>query len=496
MEMIVRGNLKITYENSSKDEITKVENFLDSFRFLFLDYIDSESQQEYVINIDDFDSFLINIIKAILNNDDFNSLLGETNTLMAEYIDLIVCLKEIKPFFPMDHPQFLAETIWFIVSCSYFAGDIDKIKDFIFNFNDEEKGKVFSWLRDKERYPTYNWLLDTMLYMLSEYDSSFFDNIDLFFSKMLKEEISSQSNLYYINDVTNEVKLAKCSTDEFEDKFFDFLSVIDAPKEWKDLYYRMKRENRLVFVEVENYSERTADHRYIREENGLGIIKVTHDGSVRIFLNFVHEFFHFIADYYSLDISWSLLEFLPIYFERVAAKYLVRQGFGEDIINYIVNRREQNNFDIFRANVEILKDLITYKNNGEITREEKIAPWIKYYQLTHKVHLELLKLFKDNNIPTDELEILINDIDYESAFDESIDANTELFLEEGIELIDGFQYQVGSYLANALLKRDSEILYDERLVNLCERLGSFNLSSIVEFLDIPEVFETVKKKKL
>ena len=114
-----------------------------------------------------------------------------------------------------------------------------------------------------------------MLYMLSEYDSSFFDNIDLFFSKMLKEEISSQSNLYYINDVTNEVKLAKCSTDEFEDKLFDFLSVIDAPKEWKDLYYRMKRENRLVFVEVENYSERTADHRYIREENGLGIIKVT-----------------------------------------------------------------------------------------------------------------------------------------------------------------------------------------------------------------------------
>ena len=130
MEMIVRGNLKITHENSSKDEITKVENVLDSFRFLFLDYIDSESQQEYVINIDDFDSFLINIIKAILNNDDFNSLLGETNTLMAEYIDLIVCLKEIKPFFPMDHPQFLAETIWFIVSCSYFAGDIDKIKDF------------------------------------------------------------------------------------------------------------------------------------------------------------------------------------------------------------------------------------------------------------------------------------------------------------------------------------------------------------------------------
>ena len=58
------------------------------------------------------------------------------------------------------------------------------------------------------------------------------------------------------------------------------------------------------------------------------------------------------------------------------------------------------------------------------------------------MHLELLKLFKDNNIPTDELEILINDIDYESAFDESIDANTELFLEEGIELIDGFQYQV------------------------------------------------------
>ena len=35
MEMIVRGNLKITHENSSKDEITKVENVLDSFRFLF-----------------------------------------------------------------------------------------------------------------------------------------------------------------------------------------------------------------------------------------------------------------------------------------------------------------------------------------------------------------------------------------------------------------------------------------------------------------------------
>ena len=59
-----------------------------------------------MINIDDFDSFLINIIKAILNNDDFNSLLGETNTLMAEYIDLIVCLKEIEPFFPMDHNRY------------------------------------------------------------------------------------------------------------------------------------------------------------------------------------------------------------------------------------------------------------------------------------------------------------------------------------------------------------------------------------------------------
>ena len=112
------------------------------------------------------------------------------------------------------------------------------------------------------------------------------------------------------------------------------------------------------------------------------------------------------------------------------------------------------------------------------------------------MHLELLKLFKDNNIPTDELEILINDIDYETVIDESVDVNTELFLEDGIELIDGFQYQVGSYLANAILKRDGEILYDERLISICERLGSFNLSSIVKFLDIPEVFETVKKKKL
>ena len=123
----------------------------------------------------------------------------------------------------------------FIIACKFFdcKTQFDELSNFLKYRSDKEH--IFEWLKQTQRFNTYNYLLEITLNNLKEYDFYFFDNIDEIFSKMNEKNFD-----YVISSKNSNYKLQKLSLEDLENIFFGFLDKIKAPKEWKEMYIDLK----------------------------------------------------------------------------------------------------------------------------------------------------------------------------------------------------------------------------------------------------------------
>lgn len=414
--------------------------------------------------------------------------LNQPELLPALYIQLLIKKESIDGETLIQlNDNITDDMLWFMVACKFFdcKTQFDELSNFLKYRNDKEL--IFEWLKQTQRFNTYNYLLEIALNYLKEYDFYFFDNLDEIFSKMNEKNFD-----YVISSKNSNYKLQKLSLEDLENIFFGFLDKIKAPKEWKETYIDLKNNNRIIFEESKDGKDNS---KCFIDDDGIRKIKVTTNGTVNDFISFVHEFIHYVSLQKDMP-PFSLLEFPSIYYERVAAIYLIDIGFDENIIKSVIENRNKNNFGKYYDLFGILLDMCRYNKKGNIIREDKVELLKKATEATNECVENLINIFLEAGKPIDELQsLIIKDYDFGKEVDNECDYYTKEFIKNGLLVLDGYQYLTDSYLADSVLEKEDDDTILDKMVFITENLSDFNIETISKYLGIEDAFTKKSKRK-
>lgn len=495
MNCIKMGYINLQYDESITD-IERIKKIIKLNEFLFSDYkdktisfVEQNTSDDNVVYVNNFDEFFDNLLKQLLNDTKFIFSLNQPELLPALYIQLLVKKESINgETFIQLNDNITDDMLWFVLACKFFdcKTQFDELSNFLKYRNDKEL--IFEWLKQTQRFNTYNYLLEIASNYLKEYDFYFFDNLDEIFSKMNEKNFD-----YVISSKNSNYKLQKLSLEDFENIFFGFLDKIKSPKEWKEIYIDLKNNNRIIFEESKDGKDNS---KCFIDNDGIRKIKVTTDGTVNDFISFVHEFIHYISLQKDMP-PFSLLEFSSIYYERVAAIHLINIGFDENIIKSVIENRNKNNFGKYYDLFGILLDMCRYNKKGNIIREDKIELLKKATEATNECVENLINIFLEAGNPTDELQsLIIKDCDFGKKVDDECDYYIMEFIKNGLLVLDGYQYLTDSYLADSVLeKEDDDNTIFDKMVFITENLSDFNIETISKYLGIEDAFTKKSKRK-
>ena len=495
MNCIKMGDINLQYDESITD-IERIKKIIKLNEFLFSDYkdktisfVEQNTSDDNVVYVNNFDEFFDNLLKQLLNDTKFIFSLNQPDLLPALYIKLLVKKESIKGETIIQlNDNITDDMLWFVLACKFFncKTKFDELSNFLKYRNDKEL--IFEWLKQTQRFNTYNYLLEIALNYLKEYDFYFFDNLDEIFSKMNEKNFD-----YVISSKNSNYKLQKLSLEDLENIFFCFLDKIKAPKEWKETYIDLKNNNRIIFEESKDGKDNS---KCFIDDDGIRKIKVTTDGTINVFISFVHEFIHYVSLQKDMP-PFSLLEFPSIYYERVAAFHLISIGFDENIIKSVIENRNKNNFGKYYDLFGILLDMCRYNKKGNIIREDKVELLKKATEATNECVENLINIFLEAGNPTDELQsLIIKDCDFGKKVDDECDYYIMEFIKNGLLVLDGYQYLTDSYLADSVLEKedDDDTIFD-KMVFITENLSDFNIETISKYLGIEDAFTKKSKRK-
>lgn len=493
--------IKIEYDNSFTSDINRIFKIIENNQILFSDYknktivlgTEKEFNGETSILVNNFDGFFGDLLKQLLENKEILNALNNPDLLPALYLQLLIKndSENEKNSVSKDN-IFNVDILYFLSACKYynFNEQYEEMLTFLKYRNDSDK--ILNWLKESERFNTYNYVLKIIFDYLREYELDLFNNFNDILSKITKYTMDSA---IFLGNNKISYKLPLESSSNIDIMFINFLKSIKAPKEWIDIYKRLKEENKITY-EINNDGKDYS--KYYIDEDGERKIKISTDGSIKSFISLAHEFAHYIS-YKKGDPLVSSSEFPAIFYERLAATYLEKIGYGENIVKYVMVDRKNNNFDIYSCLISLLEDICKYSKTGIVRREEKIAYEKEKNNCITKCQRELLKILETENIKIEELELLkTNDNDIEKAVDEECDYKILTFAKKGLEVINGYQYLIGSYIVDKLMENiDEEVLSNMEYIT--NNLSQFNINGILKTLNIEGIFSSeeteIKKKK-
>lgn len=317
---------------------------------------------------------------------------------------------------------------------------------------------------------------------LKEYDLSFYNHLG---------DVTLTSTSKVLNNAISEEQLYQLegmSPSEAEVALLDFLDKIHAPEEWKKTYYDLKSKNDIIYEQ--QIDDIDNSESFLDKDDGRRKIRVTNNNTVETFIRLVHEFMHHISNTSTgKEIPFSLREFPSLYYERVAAIYLISIGYDENIIKAVIEDRNQKNVKLYKSLIGIMVDIIRYNNKGPITIEEKIEFIKKLDEEVKKETRTLIGDFKEAGIDTTELEYLVaQQINYEEEVKNDCDARILEFTRDGLLILNGYQYLTDSCLAEKLIEK-SDSKTPEKMIYVTNHLADFTIDTAIKYLDIQEALQ-------
>lgn len=478
MKSITIDGINIKYTDSYLKDIDRIEKIIERYSFLFsyfgyfnliLDNKDEKDDSGF--HIDDFDSFFDNFFMRLTQNEELKVLLKENAIPILYYAKLVKKAGvEDNSFFDLDG---LDENLLYLAVALKRFKLPEQFKEFSSFLKMSNEEEILGWVKENERYNVYNFLCKTALSSLKVNDSSFYDNLQDLYVKFF-EEFSNENYSFIEHKNTN---LNKLSFEDFVKLFLEFLDYIGASS-WKEEFVTLLQENRIIFEEMNEDNE----SKYFMDDDGVTKIRVSNDGSLSSFTSLAREFAHYISCE-NKNPAFLLLEFPSIYFENVAADFLIKKGFGDDTLKNVLYSRDLDNKRIFSCLSPFFIDLMIY------LKERAITPQILY---------EYYGNLGDNSSHEEK------DKSKESEFsslkkilDTSIDSKITFYVENGSFFFDGCQYLFGTLLSYNCLDNYNEKT-NKDMVRITENLDKYDVLGIIDYLNTHNfTFDDsyVKKKK-
>lgn len=488
------GTIEIVYNQELESDIERIVKIIELNSSLFagyqnktLDLTNTKESTENRINVTDFDYFFDNLLMAYLNTEDIKESLKTPELLPALYTQMLIKEQQEKDqseiFLEVTFPE---DILLFLVASKYYDLNTQFHEFSYFIRYHNNKKEIMDWLKESQRFPTYNYLLDIATNYLKENDPSFFNHMKEIIKKatsdnfdLIKSKSKSKKNL----------KIDSMNAEELERTFIDFLEAIKAPAEWKEIYTYLKENNLITYTNEKHQSA-------VIMENGIRQVIVSDDNTLDTFISLVHEFVHYVAiEKSNNNMPFSLREFPSLYFEKIAAIYLVSIGYNEDIVENTIKTRNDNNYNLYKGLFGIITDILRYNKKGPITLEEKADFNRQVDQILVTTISDLNQILKDAGADSKTLEALEPKvIDYEEAAKEMCDFDISMFIQKGLLVLNGYQYLTDNQLAEAVIDKGNEETTD-KMIYVTENLGEFDIDKIISYFELESIYEEEGNKE-
>lgn len=495
MNTIRVKNIEIRYDDTQNFQIDYIKSVISNNYDLFSIMLGESkiislipTNEDEVVYISDFDQTFYKAVNTIFNNEENNSLLDNKDLLPAFYIESLVrrspgnYMSLVKP-----NPNVNDEMFYSLIAYIYFAktGTFDDFVNYLKNKAD--LNMILDWLQKETRFDAYNYLLEFTINHLKEMGFNFLDDISDITNIMLNQLTSNNISQ------ENEIKLPSMTIQKLDSLFYEFLKSINAPDSWKQIYEDLKTSGRISF---ENQVDNIDNSMCYRDENNILRILISTDGTIKCFCSFVHEFAHYVSMQNSVKLSqFSISEFPSIFFEKLSAEFLKAKGYEADVIDKITKDRTQNNLEIYMSLSSLFSDIIRFIKKGPISKSEKVELWENHFRIIQGTKEQIAKLMKENGdeVDSDFLEIPKIDISYE--VDKECDSLINSFIQNGLLLINGYQYILDTYLAEKLLKKsndDGTII--QGMIDVTNNLSNMSLQTVLLEFSMQDLFCDTQEK--
>ena len=474
MKTLNTNYIVIEYDQDKEDEAKRLKEILDKNEMFFSEFLNAypiirisnsnepltDKETLEVESIDELKELLVILIPYYINKlnvkGDDQSLITFLKILLAnkykafENYNINITEEQL--------PMYI-ESIYSLVSIDYYETP-EEVVDSLFNMNKDEKKKLFEYLNQKYRNNLLNELLqDQVRYLteVSEYkqqDNFEIDNIDELLKQTTQEMLSIN-----LNDQEN-VKMPSLTEKELDNLIVEFLIKIDPSLKWLKEYEEMKKNNQIKPGEAWNCAN---------EDQWVINTKLTH--TIEDFRCFIHEFIHYITVKNQKEevLPIATKEFPSIYFETLAIKFLEEKGYSKDVINYMLNERnewtEENVYNLYL----MLGLLSNYLTNEEITLENEVERRLQIPDELKRKIPEDLSFFYD---------ISLQSINY------SFDIANGYFLLYPESIYEEYPYITGTYLADRAVEvteKDPMFIYD--MLSITDNLETTNPKDIIDLIN-------------
>ncbi len=483
------GDIEIIYSNSQKQYIDDIKRTIENNYQLLLSCLDESKTLDISDDESNFNDMFYIIINGIYNNDSIKETFNNKDYIPAIHIQALIRKKEnLGTSIVEKDTEMSDELLSTLIAYKYFSvnGTFNDFVDYL-KVRDREE-EIFKWFHSFAKWSTYNSLLDVTSSILKQMDDNFFEQMNSLMSVWINDKLEKA----YMH-IKNNNEYCKITKEEFDQLFYEFLSYINAPVEWVNIYNELKEKNLIIVKEDNDIS------MCFRDTDGIFKILINSQENIGSFCDFVHEFIHYISNLQGLFVSnLSIIEFPSIFFEVVAAMFLKEKGYDSEIVNRVVAYRENNNFSIYIAMQTLFVDLMRYIKHGEISKNDKLAllkSQVVSLNLARKKMLELLTSLGEKIDDLSEYEEL--NFDIEKMVEEDCDSLIDEFIENGLMVINGYQYLLGTYLAEQVLeKNNNDGMVMQKMIDVSNNLKNIGVGDILKLFDIESVLNDKNVKKL
>lgn len=490
MSYIKVKDIKICYDDSTKQTVDYIKTIIINNYDLFLILLGESktislvpTEEVGAVYFANFDDAFYEGVDKFFNNESNKFLFEDPKSLAALYIETLI-RKNDNSEMPLVQPNanFSDEMLYSFVAYVYFM-KTSKFDDFVNYLKDRKDiDKILEWLKTETRFDAYNLLLEITINYFKQYDFDFLDSV----SEMV-DIIASQLVSSFSQHQEKDVELPLLTVLELDNLFNEFLKFINAPKSWRDVYVELKSSGKISF---EKQIDDIDKSKCYTDDNGVLRILISTDGTITAFCSFVHEFIHYISMKELAPIHFSIEEFPSIFFEWLSAQFLKSRGY-KDVIDKVVINRNKNNFGIYMSISPLFNDISAYIKGGPITKSRKIELLEKNLKAFQETKEKIVRLLEASGEHVDENIFELPVFDIPKKVDEECDFLIDGFIQNGLLVINGYQYLLDTYLAEAVLKKsksDSTII--PRMINVTDNLSNMSLKNIAMEFDMEELIRS------
>ncbi len=493
MNIIKVKDIEIRYDESQSHNIDSIKNIISNNYDIFLPVLGKirvislvPTDDDKMVYVDDFDKFFYEIVDKFFNND---SLLKNSDVLATLYIEYLIRNNSNNEMSLVQSDSNISDNLLYTIIAYIYFMKTSSFDDFINYLKGKKETKeILEWLQKEARFTAYNYLLDTTVNYLKQNDFDYINNISSITNIMVSQLINNILSF----KPENEIRLPSLNIQELDSLFNEFLEYINAPESWKNIYKELKSNGKIIFKEQ---TDELDESMCFRDDDDVLRIVISSDGTIKSFIRFVHEFMHYIPMQDSINLTqFSILELPSIFFEKVAAQFLKTKGYNEDAVDEVMRDRIKNNIEIYTSISSLFYDISAYVASGPILKEQKVLFWENNFKVIKEAKEKVAKLIEEQGEQVDSDFLEMPKIDISMQVDMECDQLNDSFIQNGLLVINGYQYLLDTYLAQELLKKlndDNSII--PRMINVTNNLNSKNLKDILIDFDIKGIMDESKE---